>query len=140
LQPGRTGMHHVTHRSHWMQKHKFGVTCPCALFMKSTLGPLEHEKECVDVSCPRGTRMHYMSRRFHRMQEQKFTVTCPGTLFSGNNIWPTRARKIVRRCFAPQIQRKALRDPHIRLEGKTQVQRNMSQHTICGNGTGPIRA
>jgi hypothetical protein len=24
-------MHYVTHRSHWMQKYKFGVTCPDAL-------------------------------------------------------------------------------------------------------------
>jgi hypothetical protein len=86
-------MHHVTHRSHWMQKHKFGVTCPGALFMKSTLGPLEHEKECVDVSCPRGTRMHYVSRRSHRMQEQKFSVTCPGTLFLETASGPPELEK-----------------------------------------------
>jgi hypothetical protein len=28
-------MHYVTHRSHWVQKHKFGVTCPGAFFMES---------------------------------------------------------------------------------------------------------
>jgi hypothetical protein len=27
-----------------MQKHKFGLMCPGALFVKSILAPLEHEK------------------------------------------------------------------------------------------------
>jgi hypothetical protein len=31
----------LTHR---MQKHKFGVTCPSALFVESVLVPPEHEK------------------------------------------------------------------------------------------------
>jgi hypothetical protein len=34
----------VTHRSHQMRKHKFGVMCPGALFMEITPGPPEHEK------------------------------------------------------------------------------------------------
>jgi hypothetical protein len=34
----------VTHRSHQMQKQKFGVTCPNALFVKSVLVPPYHEK------------------------------------------------------------------------------------------------
>jgi hypothetical protein len=42
--PERTGMHHVTHKSHRMQKHKFGITCHNTLFMKTAPGPLEHEK------------------------------------------------------------------------------------------------
>jgi hypothetical protein len=33
LRPGRTEMHIVTHRSHQMQKHKFGLTCLGALFL-----------------------------------------------------------------------------------------------------------
>jgi hypothetical protein len=37
-------MHYMNHRSHRMQKHKFGATCPSALFMESVLVPLEHEK------------------------------------------------------------------------------------------------
>jgi hypothetical protein len=33
LSPGRIEMHDVTHGSHWMQKHMFGVTCPvCFLY------------------------------------------------------------------------------------------------------------
>jgi hypothetical protein len=37
-------MHYVTHKSHRMQKHKFGVMCPGALFMENAPGQLEHEK------------------------------------------------------------------------------------------------
>jgi hypothetical protein len=37
-------MHYVTHKSYWMQKHKFGVTCPNALFVETAPGPPEHEK------------------------------------------------------------------------------------------------
>jgi hypothetical protein len=41
---GRIEMHYMTHKSHRMEKHKFGVTCPSALFVKSILVTLEHEK------------------------------------------------------------------------------------------------
>jgi hypothetical protein len=34
----------VTHRSYWMQKHKFSVTCLGALFMDTTPVPPKHEK------------------------------------------------------------------------------------------------
>jgi hypothetical protein len=34
----------VTHRSNWMQKDKFGVTCPGAVFIESVPVPPEHEK------------------------------------------------------------------------------------------------
>jgi hypothetical protein len=34
----------VTHRSHWMQKLKFGVTCPDAHFVKSIPVPPELDK------------------------------------------------------------------------------------------------
>jgi hypothetical protein len=37
-------MHYVTRRSHWIQKHKFNVMCPGALFLETALGPPEHEK------------------------------------------------------------------------------------------------
>jgi hypothetical protein len=41
--PKSTEMHYVTRRSHWMEKHKFGVTCPDVLFVESTsVSPL-HE-------------------------------------------------------------------------------------------------
>jgi hypothetical protein len=36
-------MHFVTRSSYRMQKPKFGVTCPDALFVKSILVPTEHE-------------------------------------------------------------------------------------------------
>jgi hypothetical protein len=42
--PGCTRMHYVTRRSHQMQKHKSGITCPDALFAISILVPPEHEK------------------------------------------------------------------------------------------------
>jgi hypothetical protein len=34
----------VTHRSHRMQKHKFGVMCPGTLAMETASCPPEHEK------------------------------------------------------------------------------------------------
>jgi hypothetical protein len=52
----------VTRKFQRMQKHKFGVTCPRALFMENVVGPPEHEKYCVDVSSPERTGMHYMNR------------------------------------------------------------------------------
>jgi hypothetical protein len=38
----QTGMHYTTRRFHWMQKYKFSVTCPNALFVESKLFPLVH--------------------------------------------------------------------------------------------------
>jgi hypothetical protein len=35
---------YMTHISHWMQKHKFGVACTDALFMETTLASLKQEK------------------------------------------------------------------------------------------------
>jgi hypothetical protein len=37
-------MHYMTHRSHGMQKHKFGVMCPGTLFVESVTVPPEDEK------------------------------------------------------------------------------------------------
>jgi hypothetical protein len=71
-------MHYVTRRSHRMQKHKFGVTCPDVLFIKSIPVPPEHQKYCVDVS---HTGMHYMTHRSLRIKIHMFSVTCPGGLF-----------------------------------------------------------
>jgi hypothetical protein len=34
----------VTRRSHWMEKHKFSVTCPSTLFIGSEPGLSEYEK------------------------------------------------------------------------------------------------
>jgi hypothetical protein len=42
-------MHYVTHRSHWMQKHKFGVMYPGALFVESIPVRHEHEKKSDPV-------------------------------------------------------------------------------------------
>jgi hypothetical protein len=56
-----------------MQKHKFGIMCLGALFVGSELGPPEHEKHCIDVSCPGRTRTFSS----HRIQKHKFSVTCP---------------------------------------------------------------
>jgi hypothetical protein len=54
-------MHYVTCRSHGMQKHKFDVMCPDALFMETSIVPPEHQKLCFDVSCPGRTGMHYVT-------------------------------------------------------------------------------
>jgi hypothetical protein len=73
-------MHYVTHKSHRMQKHKFGVTCPGVLFVESIPVPPKHENS-VNVSRRGSIRMPYMAHRSHRMQKHKFGVTCPGVLF-----------------------------------------------------------
>jgi hypothetical protein len=41
---GRSGTNYVTHKSHLVQKHMFGVTCPGALFVEFVLMPPENEK------------------------------------------------------------------------------------------------
>jgi hypothetical protein len=74
-------MHYVTCISDWMQKHKFGITCLDVVFMDTASGPPEHEKYCVNVSCPGCTTMHYMTHRSDQMQNHKFGVTCLGVLF-----------------------------------------------------------
>jgi hypothetical protein len=74
-------MHYENHRSHRMQKQKFGITCPSAHFMETRSGPPEHEKECDHISCPGRTRMHYVTHRSHRMQKHMFSVTCPCALY-----------------------------------------------------------
>jgi hypothetical protein len=72
---GHTGIHYVTRRSHRMQKHKFNITCPDALFVESASIPPEHEKYCVNVSRYEHTKMHYVTNRSHRMQKHKVGVT-----------------------------------------------------------------
>jgi hypothetical protein len=37
-------MHYVTYRSHRIQKHKFGITCPDMLLVESVLVPPKQEK------------------------------------------------------------------------------------------------
>jgi hypothetical protein len=54
-------MHYMTHISHWMQKHKFYVTCPGMLIMETASDPLEKEKECIDVSRRGFTEKHYVA-------------------------------------------------------------------------------
>jgi hypothetical protein len=73
-------MHYVTSRSNEMQNHKFSAMGPSVLFLRTVLVPLEHEKYCVDVSCPECTGMHYVTRRSHQMQKHMFDVMCPGVL------------------------------------------------------------
>jgi hypothetical protein len=58
-------MHYLARKSHRMQKHKFGVTHPDALFVKYVFVPPEHDKMGIDVSCPRCTGMHDVTRSFH---------------------------------------------------------------------------
>jgi hypothetical protein len=94
-------MHYVTRRSHRMQKYKFNVTCPGVLFMESTLGPPEHEKECVDISCPNHIGLLYMIHRSHRMQKHKFDVTCLDTLFVESVLVPPGHENIVSTFHAP---------------------------------------
>jgi hypothetical protein len=75
-------MHYVTHGSHQIQKHKFGVMCHGVLFMEIAPGPPEHEKCCVDISRLGLTGMHYVTHRSQWMQKHKFSITCPGAFLS----------------------------------------------------------
>jgi hypothetical protein len=64
-----------------MQKQKFGVMCPGALFIETTPSPPEHEKYCVDVSCPDRAGINDVTCRSYQMQKHMFCVICPDTLF-----------------------------------------------------------
>jgi hypothetical protein len=86
-------MHYINNRSHRMQKHKFGETCPGTLFVESIPVPSENEKLCADVSCPKRTRMHYMNRRSHRKQKHTFGITCPDVLFVESVPVPQQLKK-----------------------------------------------
>jgi hypothetical protein len=39
----------MTRRSHRMEKHKFGITCPSTLFVETVPVAPEHEKYCINV-------------------------------------------------------------------------------------------
>jgi hypothetical protein len=64
-----------------MQKQKFGVTCPNAIFVDSVPVPPEHEKSCLDISLLGCTGMHYVTHRSQRMQKDNFGIMCPEALF-----------------------------------------------------------
>jgi hypothetical protein len=42
--PGRTGIDYVIRRSHWMQKHMFGVMSPTVFSVESVSVLFEYEK------------------------------------------------------------------------------------------------
>jgi hypothetical protein len=64
-----------------MEKHKFDVTCPDALFMETAPGPRKHERYSSDILRLESIIMHHVTHKSHRMQKHKFSVTCPNTLF-----------------------------------------------------------
>jgi hypothetical protein len=73
-------MHHMTHISHKMQKYKFSVPCPGALFVKSEQVLFKHESAST-FGTPDAPGMHYVTRRSHRMQKHKFGITYPSAIF-----------------------------------------------------------
>jgi hypothetical protein len=74
-------MHYMTRRSSRMQKHKFCIMCPNALFIEIAPGLVDREKRCVDISHPGRTGMHCATRRFHLMQKYNLGIMCPDPLF-----------------------------------------------------------
>jgi hypothetical protein len=64
-----------------MQKHRFRVTCPVAIFMESIPVPPKNEKLCVNISHPGCSRTHYVTHISHWMEKHKFSVTCLSALF-----------------------------------------------------------
>jgi hypothetical protein len=93
LHTGCTEVYYVTHRSHQMQKHKFGVMCPGTLFVESVPVPPENEKWCINISHPKCTEMHNVTVRLYRTQKHTIGVTCPGTLFVESVPVPTEHEK-----------------------------------------------
>jgi hypothetical protein len=57
-----------------MRKDMIGVTYPGTLFIGPALDPTEHEKKCIDVSCPGYSGMHYVTHRSHQMQKNTSSV------------------------------------------------------------------
>jgi hypothetical protein len=86
-------MHYLCRISKRMQKHKFGTTCPYALFMETAPDPPEHKRECVDVSRPERTEMHYVTGRANRMQKHKFGIKCLDVLFVETAPGPPEHKK-----------------------------------------------
>jgi hypothetical protein len=76
-----------------MQKHKLRVTCPGALLMETAPGPPEHEKYCVDISCPGHPGVHILTQQCYWMQKHKCVVTCPGALFMKTESGPPEHKK-----------------------------------------------
>jgi hypothetical protein len=81
-------MQYVTHRSHQMEKPKFGVTSLGALFVKTVPVPTRVEKIVQSDFTTGQTGMHYVTHRSHRMQKHKLGVTCPTTLFIETALGP----------------------------------------------------
>jgi hypothetical protein len=74
-------MHYVTHRSHRIQKHKFGVMCPGRLFVESVPVPPEQKK--IARRCFT-SRMHRNALRVPQIPldaKHKFGVMCTVALF-----------------------------------------------------------
>jgi hypothetical protein len=103
-------MHYVTHISHRMQKHRFGVTSPSALFVETAPGPPELEKWCIIILRPRCIGMHYVTHRSHRMHKYKIGVSCPSTLFVESGPVPPEHEKWWVDVSHPQMHQTALRD------------------------------
>jgi hypothetical protein len=59
-------------------------TAPC---------PPEHEKQCLNISCPGRIGTHYVTRRSHMMQIHKFNVMYLGTLFMETTLGPPEHEK-----------------------------------------------
>jgi hypothetical protein len=134
-------MHYLIRRSHWMQKHNFGVRCLGAHFVESTPGPPEHEKGCIDVSCHGHLRIQHVTRRSHQMKEHKFNVTCPPPpLFVEYVPVPPEYEKQCIIVFTAWSQQNAIFDSQIPLDVKSQVHCQVSGCAFCGIPTGPTRA
>jgi hypothetical protein len=86
-------MHYMTHRSHQIQKHKFGVMRLDSLFVESLLVPPVHEKCCIDVSQTECTGIHYVALRSHQIQKYKFGVMYPDALFLETALGPPEHEK-----------------------------------------------
>jgi hypothetical protein len=133
-------MHYVTHRSRRMRKHKFAITCPEALFVKSVPVLPELEKSCVNDSHLGCTEMHYVTRRSHRMRKQTFSITCPDALFVKFVLVPPEHEKwcVDDSCHGctgmHYVTRRSLRMQ------KTQVWYNVSWNAFCQIRTGLTHA
>jgi hypothetical protein len=83
--------HFMTVNTHQMQKHKFGITCPSALFKETIPGPPDEKIVCQHFT-PERTGMHYVTCTYipqHAKTQVRCNMSCRA--FYGKWTGPTRA-------------------------------------------------
>jgi hypothetical protein len=136
--PRRTRMHYVTHRSHQMHKHKFGVRCCSVLF-------------CGIRTSPTGSSIivhrHFMPRtQQNALQDQHIALDAKTQVqhkmsrcaFCGNSNKAHESIKHYASTIHTRTHKNAICDPKIGQDGKTQPYCSVSRHTFLETALGPL--